>query len=262
VFISSAVKRIVVKVGTTTITHSNGKLNLRKIDNIAKVLSDLHNKGMEVILVTSGAIGVGAAKLNLSERPSEIRIKQAAAAVGQCELMNIYGKVFSEYSNIVAQVLLTSDVITDDHRRENVINTFNTLFEMSTIPIVNENDTVSVEELIFESNDILSAIVAKLIDSDLLIILSDIKGLYDCDPKRNPNAKLIPVVDYIDQKIYNMAQGVGSDLGTGGMESKLNAAKLVMESGIPMIIADGSNPNLIYDILEGKSTGTLFYKSK
>lgn len=261
-------KRIVVKVGTSTLTYENGKINLSRIDKLARVLSDLMNQDKEVVLVTSGAIGVGVGKLKLKEKPKTVREKQAVAAVGQCELMHIYSKFFSEYGHIVGQILLTRDVVDDDHRRQNVINTFETLLEKGIVPIVNENDSVAIDEIeygenrIFGDNDTLSAIVAKLICADLLIILSDIDGFYDCDPRKNSCSHLISVVTEITPEIEKCAGGVGSKRGTGGMVTKLSAAKIATSSGIPMVLANGSNPDIILDILDGKEKGTVFAAAK
>lgn len=255
-------KRIVVKVGTSTLTYETGKLNLKRIECLVRVLSDLKNQGKQIILVTSGAIGVGMGKMGLKERPKTIRGKQAAAAVGQCELMHLYDKLFSEYNHIVAQILLTKDVVEVLQRRKNAINTFNTLLKMDIIPIVNENDTVSIEEIecTFGENDTLSAIVAALVDADLLVNLSDINGLYDADPKAKADAKLIPVVQEISEDIKKLAGGAGSNRGTGGMCSKISAAEIVCNAGANMIIASGEDPRILYDIFEGKQVGTLFLK--
>ena len=254
-------RRIVVKVGTSTLTYENGKLNLKNFENLCKVLSDLQNMGKQVILVSSGAIGVGFGKLNLPERPKETRYKQAVAAVGQCELMFMYDKVFGEYNHTVAQVLLTKNVLFNEHLRQNAYNTFSTLLEMGIIPIVNENDTVAIDELVgnnFGDNDNLSAIVADLLDADLLVIMSDIDGLYDSDPHKNPEAKLIPVVTEINEHIENIAGGAGTSLGTGGMATKINAAKIANEAGIDMIIMNGNNPDKLYGLFENDETGTIF----
>ncbi len=261
-------KRIVVKVGTSTITYSNGKTHFTLIDKLARVLSDLSNSGKEIVLVSSGAIGVGVGKLNLKERPKTIREKQAVAAVGQCELMHIYSKFFGEYNKIVAQILLTQDVITDIVGCENVINTFETLLENGIIPIVNENDSVSVAEIkagqydTFSENDTLSAIVSKLIKADLLIILSDIDGFYDSDPRTNPDSHLIRVIDEITPEIERFAGGKGTLLGTGGMQTKLKAARIATAAGVNMVLANGSDPSIIVDILNGEFRGTLFKARK
>lgn len=254
----SDAKRIVVKVGTSTLTHQSGLLNIRRIETLVKVLSDMKNAGKELILVSSGAIGVGVGKLSLPSRPTDMPTKQACAAVGQCELMYEYDKLFGEYNHNVAQVLLTRDIIEQDSRKANVINTFERLLELGVIPVVNENDTVSTEEIEFGDNDTLSAIVSELVSADLLILLSDIDGLYDADPKKNPQAKLIPVVHKIDEELEAAAGGKGSSLGTGGMATKLQAGRICLAASISMIIANGEHPALLYDLLDGKQVGTLF----
>ena len=261
-------KRIVVKVGTSTLTYDTGKLNFSRIDKLARVLSDLVNQGREVILVTSGAIGVGVDKLKLKERPKTVRGKQAAAAVGQCELMHIYSKSFSEYGHIVGQILLTRDVVEDSHTRQNVINTFETLLEKGVVPIVNENDSVSIDEIeygekrVFGDNDTLSAIVAELVKADLLIILSDIDGFYDCDPHKNKSARILTNIGEITPEIEKCAGGVGSKRGTGGMVTKLSAARIATGGGTDMILASGSDPDILLDIINGREVGTLFVASK
>ena len=255
-------KRIVVKVGTSTLTYENGNINLTRIEKLTRVLSDLLNSGKEIILVSSGAIGVGVNKLKLKQKPKTIREKQAVAAVGQCELMHIYSKLFGEYSHVVGQVLLTRDVVEDEHIRENVCNTFDTLLEHQIVPIVNENDTVAIDEIEnivkFGDNDNLSAIVATLVDADLLIILSDIDGFYDSNPRENTEAKLIKEIEEITPELEACAGGAGSSLGTGGMVTKLKAAKRVVNVGIDMILANGVNPYILLDIVEGKEVGTMF----
>jgi glutamate 5-kinase len=251
-------KRVVVKVGTSSLTYHTGALNIRRIEMLVKVLSDLKNSGKEVVLVSSGAIGVGVGELGLKEKPSDTPTKQACAAVGQCELMYIYDKQFSMYHHKVAQVLLTRDIIEDERRKKNVMNTFDRLLEMGVIPIVNENDTVSVEEIEFGDNDTLSAMVGKLCGADLLIILSDIDGLYDSDPRQNPQAKVIHKVDEITDDIRALAGGKGSELGTGGMITKLNAAQMAIGYGFPMIILNGQRPNDLYELYDGKIVGTIF----
>lgn len=256
-------KRVVIKVGTSTLTYKTGLLNIRRIEQLVKVISDLKNSGKEIVLVTSGAIGVGVGKMGLSKRPSDTMTKQACAAVGQSELMYIYDKHFTEYNHNVAQVLLTRDIIERDNRRTNVINTLNRLLELSIIPIVNENDTVSVEELELEfgDNDTLSAIVAELVHADILILFSDIDGLYDKDPRKNPDAKLIDTVCEITLEIEALAGDKGTALGTGGMITKLKAAEVCFESNIPMVILNGEKLNTIYDLFDGKKVGTLFAKN-
>jgi glutamate 5-kinase len=259
-------KRIVVKVGTSTLTHDNGKINLARVDKLSEVLSDLMNQGLEIILVTSGAVGVGMGKLKLSSRPKSVRERQAAAAVGQSELMHLYSKFFSEYGHIVGQILLTKDVVEHSHSRNNVINTFETLLEKEIIPIVNENDSVATEELeiyenhTFGDNDTLSAIVSTLVKADLLILLSDIDGFYNDDPNLNKNAKLIHEVFEISNEVKNSAKGVISNKGTGGMATKINAAKICLDANINMIIAHGKNPEILYQILKGDQIGTLFHR--
>jgi len=255
-------KRIVVKVGTSTLTYENGKINLRRVDTLCKVLSDLRNFGHDVVLVSSGAIGVGVGKLGLLQRPTSTREKQALAAVGQCELMFMYDKFFSEYNNTVAQVLLTKYSVDTDHKKENVLNTFNTLLKMGIIPIVNEDDTVAIDELEgnnFGDNDMLSAIVASLINADTLIILTDIDGLYTDNPRTNPKALHIDVVENITDEIMHMAHGTGSNRGTGGMATKLCAAQHVTKSGIDCIVLNGENPTILYDVFDKENKpGTLF----
>lgn len=254
-------RRIVVKVGTSTLTYENGKVNLRNLEKLCKVLSDLHNSGKQIILVSSGAIGVGVGKLKLSERPSETRYKQALAAVGQCELMFLYDKFFGEYNNSVAQILLTKDIVLNEFSKQNVVNTFQTLLEMGIIPIVNENDTVATDELVgtnFGDNDNLSAIVADLVGADLLVILTDIDGLYETDPRKDPNAKKIEVVEHIDDKIRQMAGGSGSNRGTGGMSTKITAAAAATSAGINTCVMRGDDPTYIYKLLEGEKIGTMF----
>lgn len=256
------VRRIVVKVGTSTLTYENGKLNIRRIERLVRTISDLQNRGFEMVLVSSGAVGVGMAKLGLRKRPTELSMKQAAAAVGQCELMHIYDKMFLEYGINVAQILLTRENIVDDEQRENIHNTFTTLLQTGVVPIVNENDTVATAELrhieSFGDNDTLSAVVARICEADLLIIFSDIDGLYDADPRKNPQAQLISHVRKIDAKIRRMAGGAGSANGTGGMATKITAAELCMDAGIPMLVANGDKQGILYDIVDGKSVGTLF----
>jgi glutamate 5-kinase len=253
-------QRIIVKVGTSTLTYDTGKLNLKRIECLVRVLSDLKNEGRQIILVTSGAIGVGVGKLGLRQRPKTTQEKQAVAAVGQCELMHLYDKLFSEYGHVVAQILLTKDVVEEAHRKRNAINTFNTLLELGIIPIVNENDTVAVEEIEFGDNDTLSAVVGALVNADLLVILSDIDGLYNADPRIDSSAKIIPVVEEITEEIKKLAGGAGSNRGTGGMATKISAAEIACKAGVNMIIANGEDPRILYEIFEGKQVGTLFLK--
>lgn len=254
--------RTVIKVGTSTLTHKTGNLNIRHVEELCKVISDLKNAGDEIILVSSGAIGMGIGKLALLERPQDIPSKQAAAAVGQCELMYTYDKLFSEYGHIVGQILVTGSDMNNEERYTNFKNTLNRLLEFRALPIINENDTVATEEISVGDNDTLGAIVAAVANADLLILLSDIEGLYTADPHSDKNAELIPTVDELTPEIVALAGGSGSKLGTGGMQTKLKAAQICMEKGIDVIIADGSNPDLLYDIADGKSVGTKFYGRK
>ncbi|MBE7051643.1 MAG: glutamate 5-kinase [Ruminococcaceae bacterium] len=249
---------IVVKVGTSTLTYDGGGINIRRVEKLVKVLSDIKNSGKKVILVSSGAIGIGMGKLGISKRPECTRDKQALAAIGQCELMNYYSKLFGEYNHNVAQILLTKDVVSDPVRNENAANTFEKLLQLGIIPIVNENDTVSTEQIEFGDNDTLSATVACLAKASLLIILSDIDGLYDADPRADKNAKLIERIDKIDESIEALAGGAGTSRGTGGMITKIHAAEAATRAGIDMIIANGADPEILYDITDGKSVGTLF----
>ena len=251
--------RIVVKVGTSTLAHSTGRLNIRHTEELVKVLSDLKNAGHEVILVSSGAIGMGVGKLSLPARPTDMSSKQACAAVGQCELMYVYDRLFSAYDHTVAQILLTGVDVEHASRRENIQNTLTRLLELGALPIINENDTVATDEITsIGDNDTLAAIVTCCIKADLLVLLSDIDGLYEDDPVKNKNAKLIPVVNSIDESIFNMAKGAGSSRGTGGMVTKISAAQFANEHGIPMIIANGKKPSILYDILRDEYRGTLF----
>lgn len=255
--------RIVIKVGTSSLTHETGKMNLLRIERMARVLCDLRNRGKDVVLVSSGAVAAGMGKLGLSERPRAIPHRQAMAAVGQSELMSLYSRMFSEYGSNVAQILLTRDVIEMPLRRQNAQNTFETLLELGTIPIVNENDTVSTEELEvlgFGDNDSLSAMVAELLHADLLIIMSDIDGLYSSDPHENPQAELVSVVERIDEDVKALAGGAGSNRGTGGMITKLAAGEIATEAGIDMVIMNGDDPYKIFDLLDGAPVGTLFLR--
>jgi len=253
-------KRVVVKIGSSTLTHNTGNLNLRRMDNLVKVLSDIKNTGIELVIVTSGAVAIGSGKLGFRGKPDDMATKQAAAAVGQCELMYIYDKLFSEYNHIIAQVLLTNDDVADSERRKNVENTLFRLIELGCIPIINENDTVSIKEIevgVFSENDVLSAIVSRLIRADLLIIVSDRDGLYDSDPRTNPEARLIPVVnDLVEAE--SVAAGTLSDRGTGGMSTKIDAAAIVGSCGADMIILNGDDPLNLYLAVEGKAVGTIF----
>ena len=256
-------RRIVVKVGTSTLTHSTGHLNLRRIEKLVKVLSDMKNSGIQIVLVSSGAVSAGVAKLGFGSIPDAPEIKQAMAAVGQSELMKIYDKLFSVYGHTVAQILMTKDVLTNPDRKSAAINTFNRLLEMNCLPIVNENDSVSTDELTkFGGNDILSAHVATLCEADVLLNLSDVAGLYDSDPRSNPDAKLIDRVETLDESVYAIAGGAGTTRGTGGMIAKLNAAKIVTSVGIPMFILNGEDPEILYNLLDGGHVGTYFCADK
>ena len=250
--------RLVIKVGTSTLAHGSGKLNIRRVEWLCRVISDLKNAGNEIILVSSGAIGMGVGKLNLAGRPSDMPTKQAAAAVGQCELMYTYDRLFSEYNHTVAQILITGDDIENELRRTHFVNTLERLLELGALPIINENDTVATAEIAVGDNDTLAAIVAVNSGADLLVLLTDIDGLYSADPKKDKAARLIPQVDEIDDKIRSLAGGAGSSLGTGGMATKIHAAEICTASGIDMIIARGDNPDVLYDICEGKGAGTRF----
>lgn len=250
--------RIVVKVGTSTLAHATGRLNIRHVEELVKVLSDLKNAGHQVILVSSGAIGMGVGKLNLPGKPSDMPTKQAAAAVGQCELMYTYDKLFLQYNHTVAQVLLTGEDVDHPERRENFENTMERLLELGALPVINENDTIATAEIKVGDNDTLGAIVACCTKADLLVLLSDIEGLYTADPRKDPNAKLIPTVEEVTPEIEALAGGVGSSLGTGGMATKLRAAKMVTAMGCDMVITNGEHPERLYDIAEGKDVGTRF----
>ena len=250
--------RIVIKIGTSTLAHPSGHLNIRRVEQLCKVISDIKNAGHETILVSSGAIGMGVGKLGLQQRPKDIPSKQAAAAVGQCELMYIYDKLFAEYHHTVAQLLITGEDVANETRHQNFSNTINRLLELGALPIINENDTVATDEIVIGDNDTLAAIVAESVKADLLVLLSDINGLYTADPRKDPDAKLIPVVTKIDDSILSLAGGSGSSLGTGGMATKLQAAKICLGCGCDMIITNGDRPEDLYDIADGKSVGTLF----
>ncbi|MEE1138084.1 MAG: glutamate 5-kinase [Acutalibacteraceae bacterium] len=251
-------KRIVVKVGTSTLTYDTGKINLRRMSKLAQVLSDLKNAGIEIALVTSGAIGVGVGKLGLKERPKDTPGRQAAATVGQCELMFLYDKFFGEYGNITGQLLVTKDDFEDEERHHNLHNSFMKLFEYGAIPVINENDSVAVDEIVFGDNDSLSAHVAKIVDADTLIILTDIDGLFSANPREDENAVLIHCVDEITDDILALAGGSGTNRGTGGMITKLHAAQIATEAGIDTVVMNGSDPEEIYKLLDGRQIGTLF----
>lgn len=250
--------RIVVKIGTSTLAHETGHMNIRRVEQLCKVFSDIKNAGHEVIIVSSGAIGMGVGKLGLRERPKDIPTKQAAAAVGQCELMYTYDKLFSEYNHTVAQLLITGDDVQNEERHQNFTNTLNRLLNLGVIPIINENDTVATHEIVIGDNDTLAAIVSECVHADKLVLLSDIDGLYTADPHSNPDAKLIETINEIDDDVLALAGGKGSDLGTGGMVTKLQAARICLACGCDMIITNGSKPNNLYDIIDGKNIGTTF----
>ena len=255
-------KRIVVKVGTSTLTHDTGKTNIARMAKLVSVLADLKNAGHQVVLVSSGAVGIGAGKLGMHERPDHTSGLQACAAVGQCELMFLYDKFFGEYDHTVAQVLLTGEDVDHPERRENFENTMERLLELGALPVINENDTIATAEIKVGDNDTLGAIVACCTKADLLVLLSDIEGLYTADPRKDPDAKLIPTVEEVTPEIEALAGGVGSSLGTGGMATKLRAAKMVTAQGCDMVITNGEHPERLYDIAEGKDVGTRFVAHK
>lgn len=254
--------RIVVKVGTSTITHENGALNIRRMEELVKVMSDLKNAGHQMILVSSGAIAMGSGKLHMKERPADMPTKQAAAAVGQAELMYIYDRQFAKYNHTVAQILLIESDVETEERRTNFVNTIERLLDLGTLPVINENDTVATSEIAVGDNDKLGAIVAKEAEADLLVLMSDVDGLYTADPKKDSNAMKIDVVDEIGDLIWGMAGGRGSEFATGGMWTKLEAAEIIMEAGRDMILMDGRNPSLLYDVAEGKTVGTRFSSAR
>ena len=256
-------KRIVIKVGSSTLTHENtGALNLIKMERLVRELTDLRNQGKEVVLVTSGAIAVGRTAAGLTSKPTAIELKQACAAIGQCRLMMVYQKLFSEYNQIAAQILMSRNTVMNDNSRRNALNTFEELLRLGAIPIVNENDTVSTYELNhleqFGDNDTLSAVVAALIHADLLILLSDIDGLFTDDPNKNPDARFISLVEELDEELMSMGKGAVSGVGTGGMATKLTAARVATASGADMIIANGKDVAVLHEIMEGQNFGTLF----
>ena len=254
--------RIVVKIGTSTLAHATGHLNIRRVELLCKTMSDIKNAGHEVILVSSGAIGMGVGKLGLRQRPQDIPGKQAAAAVGQCELMYTYDKLFGEYHHTVAQLLITNDNMVNETRHRNFTNTLNRLLELGALPIINENDTVATEEIVIGDNDTLAAKVAESVGADLLILLSDIEGLYTADPHVDPNAKLLHTVTKIDDNILKLAGVSSTAQGTGGMVTKLRAAQICMDCGCDMVIANGRRPENLYDILDGKNVGTKFTEER
>jgi glutamate 5-kinase len=254
--------RIVIKIGTSTLTHATGNMNIRRVEKLCRVLSDLKNAGHEIILVSSGAIGMGVGKLGLSTRPTDMPTKQAAAAVGQCELMYVYDKLFSEYNHTVAQILLTGDDLNHDDRRDNFCNTMFRLLELGVLPIINENDTVATTEIAVGDNDTLGAIVSVCAKAELLVLLSDIDGLYTADPHKCADAKLITTVETLTEDIRALAGDKGSSLGTGGMKTKLNAAEICMSAGCDMVIANGAEPSLLYRIADGEAVGTRFVAKK
>ena len=254
--------RIVVKLGTSTLTHGTGKLNIRRVELLCKVMSDLKNAGHELVLVSSGAIAMGLGKLNMARKPDDIPTKQALAAVGQCELMYIYDKLFSEYHHTVAQMLLTGSDVEDEHRRMNFQNTLFRLLELGALPVINENDTVATAEIAVGDNDTLAAIAAVNAGAELLVLMSDIEGLYTADPRRDPSAALITEVRELTPEILALAGASGSELGTGGMVTKLRAAEMCMEAGCDMVIMSGARPEDLYRIADGKMVGTRFYGKK
>ena len=254
--------RIVIKIGTTTLAHASGRLNIRRTEQICKTVSDIANAGNEIVIVSSGAIGMGVGKLSLGRRPEDIATKQAAAAVGQCELMYTYDRLFSQYNRTVGQILLTSADFRHEDRHANFTNTINRLLELGAVPVINENDTVATDEIKFGDNDTLSAHVATSIGADLLVILSDINGLYTSDPNIDPDAKLIPKVNRVNDSIYALAGGT-TGLGTGGMKTKIDAADICMKAGVDCFITSGSDPEVLYDLADGKlPVGTLFTAKK
>lgn len=254
--------RIVIKVGTSTLAHKTGLLNIKRVEKMCKVISDLKNAGHEVALVSSGAIGMGLGKVGMTKRPGDISTLQAAAAIGQCELMYTYDKLFSEYNHTVAQILMTGAFVALEDYGKNLDNTLFRLLELGVIPIVNENDTVTTDEIVIGDNDTLGAIIAERVKADMLVILSDIDGLYTENPAVNPNAKRLEVIDRITEEIESLAGAEGSHLGTGGMVTKIKAARIATASGIEMVIANGKDPEILYDIIEGGGVCTRFLAQK
>ncbi len=254
--------KIVIKLGTSTLAHETGRLNIRRVEELCKVIADLKNAGNEIIMVSSGAIGMGVGKLALREKPTDIPTKQAAAAIGQCELMYVYDKLFPEYNHTVAQILLTDEDIADNERCSNFKNTLCRLLELGAIPIINENDTIATDEIVIGDNDTLGAIVATTVNADLLIILSDIDGLFTADPHKDKNAVMLHKIDEITDEIIAMTGGAGTTLGTGGMITKINASKIAAEDGIDTVIANGKDPKVLYGIVNGEDIGTRFIGKK
>lgn len=254
--------KVVIKIGTSTLTHKTGKINIKNTEKLCKIISDIKNQGNEIIIVSSGAIAMGVGKLSLNSKPTDIPTKQACASIGQCELMYFYDKMFSEYNHTISQILITRDDFSHEDRHQNFTNTLNRLLQLGVMPIINENDTISTNEIKVGDNDTLSAHVAKSISADLLIILSDIDGLYTADPRKDKNAKLIELVEEINDETLSFGDGAGSQLGTGGMKTKLEAAKICTQSGSDMIIINGQNPDLLYDCFSDKQVGTKFKAKK
>jgi glutamate 5-kinase len=252
-------QKIVVKVGTSTLSYPSGRLNFQRIESLAAVISELQKSGKQVLLVSSGAIAAGSGRMGIKTRPSELSEKQALAALGQTGLMKIYQKFFDARGQQVAQVLLTKDIVLVSERRINASNTLNSLIDMDIIPIINENDTVATEEIEFGDNDTLSAYVACLVGADLLVMMTDIDGLYSADPRTNPDAKLIPLVEEITDEMEVSAKGTGNSFGKGGMVTKLTAASVCKADNIPVVITNGNNPSNLHDVISGKSVGTLFH---
>ena len=254
--------RIVIKVGTSTLAHPTGLLNIKRVEQMCKVISDLKNAGHEIVLVSSGAIGMGLGKIGITKRPGDISTLQAAAAIGQCELMYTYDKLFSEYNHTVAQILMTGAFVAIEDYGKNLNNTLFRLLELGVIPIVNENDTVTTDEIVIGDNDTLGAIIAERVRADLLVILSDIDGLYTANPAKDPTAERIEIIEEITEEIEALAGDAGSKLGTGGMVTKLKAARIATENGVNMVIANGKDPSILYDIIDGKGTCTRFVAKK
>lgn len=252
--------RLVIKIGTSTLAHPSGHLNIKRVEHLCKVIADIKNAGNEIIMVSSGAIGMGVGKLGLKSRPKDMPTKQASAAVGQCELMYIYDKLFSEYHHNVAQLLITNDNFSEEDRYSNFINTLNRLMELEVIPVINENDTIATEEIAVGDNDTLAAKVASAVSANILILLSDIDGLYTADPHKHKDAVIIPEVNELNGEITRLATGSLTPQGTGGMITKLNAAMICMENNCEMVITNGNNPDALYDVIDGKQIGTRFRK--